>query len=68
MPLTRNGTKRPREPSLQLSIDVGQTMCRIGGRLGSVHASVYGVDVEIPPFVCLASNPRVRGDNAWWVV
>ena len=31
-------------------------MCRIGGRLRSWHASVGGVDVEIPPFVNLDSN------------
>ena len=33
MPPTRNGTKRPREPSLQLSAGVGRTVRRIGGRL-----------------------------------
>ena len=32
-PPTRNGTKRPREPSLQLSAGVGRTVRRIGGRL-----------------------------------
>ena len=67
MPLTRNGTKRPREPSLQLSIGAGRTMCRIGGRLRCGGASRRGAVVEIPPFVRLASNPGV-GDNAWRVV
>ena len=43
-------------------------MCRIGGRLRSGHASVHGVDVEIPPFVYLNSNPMDVGDSAWWVV
>ena len=60
MPLTRNGTKRPREPSLQLSIGVGHVMCRIGGRLRGGHASDRGAAVEIPPFACPAPNPRMR--------
>ena len=34
-------------------------MCRIGGRLRSWHASVDGVDVEIPPFSCLETNQRL---------
>ena len=58
MPITRNGTERPREPSLQLNIDFGQVMCRIGGRLRSGGASFRGVDVEIPPFTCLEPNPE----------
>ena len=33
-------------------------MCRIGGRLRSGDASLRGADVEIPPFVRLAPNPR----------
>ena len=57
MPITRNGTKRPREPLLQLHIGFGYRMCRIGGRLRIWHASVEGVVVEIPPFVYLDSNP-----------
>ncbi len=58
MPITRNGTKRPREPLLQLRIDFGQLMCRIGGRLRSGRASGRGVNLEIPPFSCLDSNPK----------
>ena len=57
MPGTRNGTKRPREPLLQLNAEFGYIMCRIGRRLRSGHASVRGVDVEILPFVYLDSNP-----------
>ena len=34
-------------------------MCRIGGRLRDWHASVDGVDVEIPPFSCLETNLEV---------
>ena len=60
MPITHDGTKRPREPLLQLSVDVGHAMCRIGGRLRGGNASYRGADVEIPPFTCPASNPRVR--------
>ena len=41
-------------------------MCRIGGRLGSCHASGGGVVVEIPPFNCLETNPM--GDIVRWVV
>ncbi len=33
MPITRNGTERPREPLLQLHIVLEYRMCRIGGRL-----------------------------------
>ena len=61
MPATRNGTKRPREPSLQLSAGVGRTMCRIGGRLRAGDASPRGADLEIPPFVRLAPNLRLQG-------
>ena len=68
MPVTRNGTERPREPLLQLHIGFGYKMCRIGGRLRSDHASGCGVDVEIPPFLYLDSNPPYGGDIVWWVV
>ena len=68
MPLTRNGTERPREPSLQLYIDSGQTMCRIAGRLRGGSARIRGADVEIPAFVCLGSNTMVVVDSVWWVV
>ena len=67
MPVTRNGTERPREPLLQLHIGSGYRMCRIGGRQRSSHASVDGVDLEIPPFLYLGSNPK-EGDSVWWVV
>ena len=58
MPGTRNGTKRPREPLLQLNAEFGYMMCRIGRRLRIGHASVRGVAVEILPFVYLSSNPE----------
>ncbi len=32
-------------------------MCRIGGRLRIGAARYRGVNVEIPPFICLESNP-----------
>ena len=67
MPITRSGTKRPREPSLQLCIDFEYIMCRIGGRLRSVIARLRGVILEIPPFIYLDSNPFM-GDSVWWVV
>ena len=60
MPVTRNGTERPREPLLQLHIVLEYKMCRIGGRLRSWHASVGGVVLEIPPFICLESNAFTR--------
>src|SRR5690606_9083022 len=67
MPVTRHGTERPREPSLQLCIDFEQTMCRIVGTLRSFDASRGGAVVEIPTFVCLESNPsRETGDGAWF--
>ena len=56
MPITRDGTKRPREPLLQLSTDLGHPMCRIGRRLRSGRASVRGAALEIRPFGCLRSN------------
>ena len=61
MPRTRNGTERPREPSLQLSAGSGQAMCRIGRRLRAGRASARGADVEIRPFVCPGPNPRGGG-------
>ncbi len=57
MPGTRNGTKRPREPLLQLNAEFGCMMCRIGRRLRSGTARYRGVAVEILPFVYLNSNP-----------
>ena len=51
MPITRNGTERPREPLLQLHIVLDYKMCRIGGRQRRDHASGFGVVLEIPPFL-----------------
>ena len=59
MPITRNGTKRPREPLLQLSIVAGCAMCRIARSLRDGDASRRGGAVEILAFAHLASNPRV---------
>ena len=61
MPITRNGTKRPREPLLQLSIGAGCAMCRIVRRLRSGDASHRGAVVEIRAFAHLASNAQERG-------
>ena len=68
MPITRNGTERPREPLLQLYIEFGYLMCRIGRRLRSGHASVCGVTLEIRPFNYLNSNSTYVEDIVWWVV
>ena len=38
-------------------------MCRIGGRLRSVYASMRGVIVEIPPFVYLKPNLGKAGGH-----
>ena len=56
MPITRNGTERPREPLLQLNIVSGYPMCRIVRRLGSMYASIYGADVEIRTLSYLDTN------------
>ena len=61
MPITRNGTERPREPLLQLSTDTGCDMCRIVRRQRNGDASHRGVDVEILTLSHLVSNPRMRG-------
>ena len=61
MPITRNGTKRPREPLLQLSIGAGCAMCRIVRRQRDGDASHRGDVVEIRAFAHLASNSRKRG-------
>ena len=61
MPITRDGTKRPREPLLQLNVVTGQRMCRIGRRQRRGHASVLGAAVEIRPFLCLVPNSEFRG-------
>ena len=56
MPITRNGTERPREPLLQLSIGTGCAMCRIVRRLRGLGASSAGAVVEILTFAHLVSN------------
>ena len=56
MPITRNGTKRPREPLLQLSAVTGCVMCRIARRLRVGGASSRGAVVEILAFAHLVSN------------
>ena len=56
MRVTRSRTKRPREALLQLGIELGLNLCRIGGRLGSWDASLGGAAVEIPPWLSLGSN------------
>ena len=61
MPITRNGTKRPREPLLQLSTVTGCAMCRIVRRQRNGDASHRGVDVEILTFAHLVSNAHWRG-------
>ena len=61
MPITRNGTKRPREPLLQLSIAFGHLMCRIVRRLRVGDASRRGAAVEIRTFECLSANSQERG-------
>ena len=61
MPITRNGTKRPREPLLQLSIVTGCAMCRIVRRPRDGDASRRGADVEILTFAHLVSNSQMRG-------
>ncbi len=65
-PITRDGTKRPREPLLQLSTGLGHRMCRIGRRLRSLYASMGGAVLEIRPFCCLRSNLSLQGH--WLVV
>ena len=61
MPITRNGTERPREPLLQLSIGTGCAMCRIVRRQRDGYASIRGVVVEILTFAHLVSNSLMRG-------
>ena len=61
MPITRDGTKRPREPLLQLSTGFGHRTCRIGRRHRSVYASMRGAALEIRPFRCLKPNLTVSG-------
>ena len=56
MQVTRDQTERPHGASLQLNIDIGCVMYRIGGRLGSEYASIRGVNVGIPPLAHLVSN------------
>ena len=61
MPVTRHGTERPREPSLQLCIDFELRMCRIvGTTLKPVALAVVESVGEIPTFFDLESNP-LRG-------
>ena len=46
---TRGQTERPYEPLLQLYSGINEYLCRIGGRLRSLGASLGGVSLEIPP-------------------
>ena len=61
MPLTRNGTERPREPLLQLSAVTGCAMCRIVRRQRNGDASHRGAVVEILTFAHLVTNSEDRG-------
>ena len=61
MPITRDGTKRPREPLLQFNVVTGRGMCRIGRRQRREYASILGATVEIRPFLRLVSNPYLSG-------
>jgi hypothetical protein len=61
MPVTRDGTKRPREPSLQLGIGRVHWMRSIGGRLRSPGSGQGGAASEIPPFWCMRPNPAQQG-------
>lgn len=56
MRLTRSRTKRPRGALLQLGIELGLSLCRIGGRLRSRSASFGGAVLEIPPLLSLGPN------------
>ena len=56
MQVTRDQTERPHGASLQLNIDIGYVMYRIGGRLGNEYASIRGVTLGIPPLAYLVSN------------
>ena len=57
MPSTRDRTKRPRGALLQLDTELGFSMCRIGGRLGSQGVSSDGATGEIPLLLDFGSNP-----------
>ena len=61
MPITRNGTERPREPLLQLSAVTGCVMCRIVRRQRAGDASCRGAVVEILTFAHLVTNGRLPG-------
>ena len=61
MPITRNGTKRPREPLLQLCIVTGCWVCRIVRRHRRRDASPVGAGVEILTSPHLVSNSDVGG-------
>ena len=70
MQVTHDWTERPHGALLQLGIDLGQEVYRIGGRLRSCYASSNGVNVGIPPSCCLGSNLRSNEpeDSARWAV
>ena len=56
MRVTRSRTKRPRGALLQLGIELGLSLCRIGGRLRSWIARFGGVAGEIPLWLSFGSN------------
>jgi hypothetical protein len=61
MRATRCRTKRPRGALLHPGTGLGFVMCRIGGRLGTSHASEEGAVVEIPLFSNFGSNSGATG-------
>ncbi len=49
MQVTRDKTERPHGALLQLDIELGYDLYRIGGSLGDWCASIGGGDLGIPP-------------------
>ncbi len=56
MRLTRSRTKRPRGALLQLGIELGLSLRRIGGSQGNWACGLGGDDLEIPPWLSLDPN------------
>ena len=68
MRVSRRRTKRPRGALLQLDVEGGPGMRRIGGRLGSWVSGLGGAALEIPLFLGLPPNSALAEDSVWWAV
>ena len=67
MGIRGDGRKRGGEGLVEVRIEVGDGMCRIGGRVGRGRGRFGGGMVEIGGFGCVRCKGG-WGESGWWVV